>query len=80
MPVTIRMMSESMAISPTMNDQWSGKILSRTLVRNFEEPKRSSTVSRTDFSDGVALLRSAGSLLGGAHQPRFQNPGPTGSV
>ncbi len=49
MPVAIRMMSESMATSPTMNDQWSGKILSRTLVRNFDEPNRSSTVSKTDL-------------------------------
>ena len=37
-----------MAISPTMNDQWSGKILSRTLsASNFDEPKRSSALSRT---------------------------------
>ena len=35
-------MSESIATSPIMNDQWSGKILSRTDVRNFDEPKRSS--------------------------------------
>ena len=45
----IRMISESMAISPTMNDQWSGKILSSTLVRNRDEPNRSSTVSRPDL-------------------------------
>ena len=43
------MISEYMAISPTMNDQWSGKILSRTLVRNRDEPNRSSIVSMTDL-------------------------------
>jgi hypothetical protein len=49
MPVAIRMISESKAISPTMKDQWSGKILSRTPVRNLDDPRRSSTVSSTNF-------------------------------
>ena len=78
MPVTIRMISESMATSPIMNDQWSGKILSRTLVRNFDEPNRSSTVSSTDLPRAkrfCAAARSSVVLI-----PRFQNPGPTGSV
>ena len=79
MPVMIRMINESMATSPTMNDQWSGKILSRTLVRKRDDPNRSSTVSSAGLAQAVALLRR-GPLLGGAHQPRFQKPGPTGSV
>ncbi len=34
-----------MAISPTMNDQWSGKILSMAERNQLEEPRRSSTQS-----------------------------------
>ena len=36
-PVTIRITKQYMAISPTMNDQWSGKILSRTLLGNCDD-------------------------------------------
>ena len=66
-----------MAISPTMKLQWSGKILSRTLVGT----RRAEAVV-----DVVEDLFSASwrfwlgePFLGGAHA-RFQNPGPTGSV
>ena len=77
MPVMIRMISESMATSPTMNDQWSGKILSRTLVRNRDDPNRSSTVSRPDLPTRKRFCAAARSS-GGAHRPRFQKPGPDG--
>src|SRR5579875_2741691 len=63
------MISESMAISPTMNDQWSGKILSRTLTSHLDEPKRSST-SSSAFLPRVkrrwAAARSAVVLIAGS--------------
>ena len=54
-----------MAISPTMNDQWSGKILSIAPRSHFDDPKRSSTQfsafrSRWHFPGG-------GTLGNGAH-------------
>src|SRR5215213_6301927 len=39
----MRRTRQYMAISPTMNDQWSGKILSRALRPKWEAPRRSST-------------------------------------
>jgi hypothetical protein len=42
-PVIRRITKQYMAISPTMNDQWSGKILSMADWRNRDDPSRSST-------------------------------------
>ena len=43
--MAIRMTKVYMAISPTMNDQWSGKILSMAERNQLDEPRRSSTQS-----------------------------------
>ncbi len=45
MPVATRMTKVYMAISPTMNDQWSGKILSMAERSQLDEPRRSSAQS-----------------------------------
>src|SRR5271168_2183211 len=58
MPVTISSTKQYMAISPTMNDQWSGKILSSAERTQLEEPRRSSTQSRA-CSSRCALFRAA---------------------
>ena len=58
MPVASRMTKQYMAISPTMNDQWSGKILSRADRSHFDDPKRSSAQSSACCSS-FARLRAA---------------------
>ena len=61
------------AISPSMNDQWSGKTLPRLLLdRNLLLPMRSSTyvaVAPPAFSTGLVV-----------RHPRSQKLGPTGSA
>src|SRR5437588_10630362 len=42
MPVRIKTTRQYMAISPNMNDQWSGKILSRAVRAKWAAPRRSS--------------------------------------
>jgi len=44
-PVTIRIRNDKSAISPSMNDQWSGKILSMNVRPPRARPKRSSSSS-----------------------------------
>ena len=59
MPVAIRKITKQyMAISPTMNDQWSGKILSSAERSHVDEPRRSSAQSSS-------LLLALGPLAGG---------------
>src|SRR3954471_14595784 len=45
-PVSSRTISEYIAISPSRNDQWSGKTLFMLLRRKVAEPNRSSTPRR----------------------------------
>ena len=47
MPVAMRTTKEYSAISPSMNDQWSGKILSRKTRPPLASPSRSSSSSMT---------------------------------
>jgi hypothetical protein len=42
-PVSTRMTKQYRAISPSMNDQWSGKALSSVLRANRDAPSRSSS-------------------------------------
>ena len=47
MPVAIRTTNEYSAISPSMKDQWSGKILSRKTRPPLAKPNRSSSSATT---------------------------------
>lgn len=69
-PVTNKMMNEYSVISPSMNDQWSGKTLLNCRLANLAMPSRSS--SQRDVLDSTY----ASSIF---LRPRFQNPGPIGS-
>ena len=69
-PDSSRMMKLYSAISPSMNDQWSGKTLLRFFFEPLVEPRRSST------KRGGAAPPA---LFDHAH-PRSQKLGPTGSA
>src|SRR6478672_13244725 len=56
------MMSEYIAISPSRNDQWSGKTLFMLLRRKVAEPNRSSTVRRAFLVPASAWLLISATL------------------
>src|SRR5690349_2593354 len=55
-------MSEYIAISPSRNDQWSGKTLFMLLRRKVAEPNRSSTVRRAFLVPASAALLISATL------------------
>src|SRR3954449_1594191 len=68
-PVSSRRISEYIAISPSRNDQWSGKTLFMLLRRKVAEPNRSSTVRRPFLVAASAwLLISATLPVARAHR------------
>src|SRR5215210_4178994 len=71
------------AISPSMNDQWSGKTLRICFLAPVAMPTRSSaqlaTAPTLDGLAGVlAFLAARGVIL--MRQPRSQKLGPTGAL
>ena len=69
------MMKLYSAISPSMNDQWSGKTLRMMVFAGLAMPIRSSAQSATP---PATLAAGLGVLVRRAH-PRSQKLGPTGS-